>query len=190
MKKYIILTVMFTALFSAVFSQAFKSGEKAEALINGAWKEVTILKLVSGKKDVYEVQAITATGKSTSVIATYQVKEENLRSLNKTKTVTASTPAVTATPVVKEVPSAILGKYSIYSGIQNIYIGRFELLDGSNYKVALASDEDSYATGTYTYDAASNTIEWKTGFFWQKKWAGKLTGSRIQFSAGTYGDRK
>ncbi len=179
--------MIFTLLFNAGFSQAFKSGDNAEALINNTWKEVTVLKLVSGKKDVYEVQAITATGKATSVIATYQVKEENLRSLN--KIVTAATPSVVAV-ATKEATIPVLGTYNIYAGIQNIYIGRFELMEGGNYKVALASDEDSYATGTYIYDAAANSIEWKTGFFWQKKWAGKITNSRIQFSPGTYGDRK
>ena len=68
MKKYIMLSVVFTMLFSAAFSQAFKAGDKAEALVNNAWKEVTVLKLVSGKKDLYEVQAITATGKSSKHI--------------------------------------------------------------------------------------------------------------------------
>jgi len=87
-----------------------------------------------------------------------------------------------------------LGKYNIYSGIPSMYIGRFELKPGGQYIVALSSDEDSYATGTYQYNPATNTIEWKTGFFWQKKWGGKITNLassgniRIQFSRVTYGD--
>ena len=40
----------------------------------------------------------------------------------------------------------------------------------------------------------NSNIEWKTGFFWQKKWGGKITNSgssgniRIQFNRVTYGD--
>ena len=87
-----------------------------------------------------------------------------------------------------------LGKYNIYSGIPTMYIGKFELKAGGQYIVALSSDEDSYATGTYLYNSATSTIEWKTGFFWQKKWGGKITNSassgniRIQFNRVTYGD--
>ena len=87
-----------------------------------------------------------------------------------------------------------LGKYNIYSGIPTMYIGKFELKAGGQYIVALSSDEDSYATGTYLYNSATSTIEWKTGFFWQKKWGGKITSSgssgniRIQFNRVTYGD--
>jgi hypothetical protein len=86
-----------------------------------------------------------------------------------------------------------LGKYNIYSGIPSMYIGHFELKEGGKYIVALSSDEDSYATGTFTYDAATNIIQWKTGFFWQKKWGGKITNTsgnatRILFDKVTYGD--
>lgn len=182
--KYTTLVSILILIASATFAQTYKSGDKAEALINNTWQDVTILKLVSGKTNVYDVKSITATGKATSVIATYQVKEENLRGYQ--KAVTAASEVVT--PIVKELASPVIGKYKIYSGIQNIYIGQFEIIDNINYKVALASDEDSYATGTYTYDAASNTITWKTGFFWQKKWEGKIAGKRIQFSRQTYGD--
>jgi hypothetical protein len=170
--KYFITFLACVTLVITTFSQSYKPGDKTAALINSEWKDVTVLKQVTANPVVYEVQAITATGKNTSVIATYQVNEENMRMVNK------SGAAI-----------SVLGKYNIYSGVQHIYIGRFELFEGGNYKVALSSDEDSYATGTYAYDAATNTIEWKTGFFWQKKWEGKIIGkSRIQFSKGTYAD--
>lgn len=182
--KYTTLLAICTLIVSSTFSQAYKTGDKAEALINNAWKEVTILKLVSGKTDVYDVRAVTATGKSTSVIATYQVKEENLRGYRKVDAATA----VSATVATKEVSSPVVGEYKMYAGIQNIYMGHLVILDATNYKVALASDEDSFATGTYTFDAATNTITWKTGFCWQKKWEGKFDGKRIQLNRQTYAD--
>ncbi len=84
-----------------------------------------------------------------------------------------------------------LGGYNIFSGIPSMYIGHFELKEGGNYIVALSSDDNSYATGTYTFNAATSTIEWKTGFFWQKKWGGKLiSDSHIEFNKSTYGDSK
>ncbi len=86
-----------------------------------------------------------------------------------------------------------LGVYKIYSGIPSMYIGHFELKQGGNYIVALSSDENGYATGTYTYHPDTNTIEWKTGFFWQKKWGGKLTNpsantTHIEFNRATFAD--
>ena len=86
-----------------------------------------------------------------------------------------------------------LGTYKIYSGIPSMYIWHFELKAGGNYVVALSSDEDSYATGTYTYHPDTNTIEWKTGFFWQKKWGGKVSKpsgntTHIEFNRATYAD--
>jgi hypothetical protein len=58
----------------------------------------------------------------------------------------------------------------------------------------LSSDEDSYGTGTYIYHESDNTIEWKTGFFWQKKWGGKIVNSsggnyRITFNKATFGEK-
>jgi hypothetical protein len=92
------------------------------------------------------------------------------------------------------VAASVLGKYTIYSGIPAMYIGKFELKEGGNYIVALSSDEDSYGTGTYIYHENDNTIEWKTGFFWQKKWEGKLVNSsggniKIVFNKVTFGEK-
>ena len=90
--------------------------------------------------------------------------------------------------------ASVLGKYTIYSGIPAMYIGKFELKEGGNYIVALSSDEDSYGTGTYIYHESENTIEWKTGFFWQKKWEGKLVNVsagnfKIVFNKATFGEK-
>ena len=87
-----------------------------------------------------------------------------------------------------------LGKYLLFSGIPSMTIGRFEIKEGGHYMVALSSDEDSYASGTYIYHANDNTIEWKTGFFWQKRYQGKIVNSaagnyRIEFDKVTFGEK-
>ena len=93
------------------------------------------------------------------------------------------------------IAAGILGKYTIYAGIPAMYIGKFELKEGGNYIVALSSDEDSYGTGTYIYHEGENTIEWKTGFFWQKKWEGKIVNTsgntiKIIFNKSTFGEKE
>ncbi len=188
--KSIILSLAFLALLLPSFAGTFKAGDKAEALINNTWLEVKILRAVAGKTGLYEVQSVSTTGKTTSVFATYEVKEENLRGFKQTNAVANTAITLAA---VNETAALRLGKYNIYSGIPVMYIGNFELKEGGNYIVALVSDDANYATGTYVYHADTNTIEWKTGFFWQKKWEGKIISqpggfSRIQFNRATYGD--
>ena len=104
----------------------------------------------------------------------------------------SSTTALAAIHADTTKPAAIqhTGKYKLYAGIPSMYIGHFELKGDGTYLVALSSDEESYATGTYVYHPDTNAFEWKTGFFWQKKWGGKITGTgnntRIEFNRNTY----
>ncbi len=118
--KYILTLSTALLMMVSVFSQAYKPGDKAEAFISSAWKEVTILNLVAGKKDVYDVRAVTETGKTSSVIATYQVKEENLRGYKKAE---SAQPTAAIAVTAKELASPVTGTYKLYAGIQHIYFG-------------------------------------------------------------------
>ena len=186
--KYLLYLSMAILAVQTGFCQTFKAGDKAEALINNVWKEGKVLKTVPGKPNVYEIEiAGIRQGIAKSVV---QVNKTNLRTV-KTNTVTVATTAATT-----EAPKTVdphLGKYDLYSGIPSMYIGHLVLLTGGKYKVALSTDEDNYELGSYTFDAATNTIEWQSGLFKNNSWKGKLLNPsgnnfKIEFNKVTFAE--
>lgn len=185
--KYLLCLSFFVLAMQTGFSQTYKAGDKAEALVNNAWKEVKVLKAVPGKPNVYEVEiAGIRQGIGKSVV---QVNNTSMR------TVKINTVTVAATTATTEVPKMVdphLGKYDLYSGIPSMYIGHLILLTGGKYKVALSTDENNYEFGSYSFDAASNTIEWQSGLFKNNSWKGKLTNAgsnfRIDFNKVTFAE--
>ena len=186
--KYLLCLSMVIFALQTGFSQTFKAGDKAEALINNVWKEGKVLKTVPGKPNVYEVEiAGTREGIGKHIV---QVSKTSLRTV-KTNTITVSTNTATS-----EAPKTVdphLGKYDLYSGIPSMYIGHLVLLTGGKYKVALSTDEENYEFGSYTFDAATSTIEWQSGLFKNNSWKGKLlnpSGSnfRIEFNKVTFAE--
>jgi|GEM_PF-4184087 len=176
---YLVCFLIFVFGMQTGFSQAYKAGDKAEAFINNAWREVKIVKAISGKNNMYEVQM--AAGKNT-----LQLNKASLRA-----TTAAAIPSSIKTVVNSG--NLHLGKYDLYSGIPTMYIGHIVLLADGKYKVAFGTDEDNYEMGNYTFHASSNTIEWQTGLFKNKGWGGKLVARsgntyRIEFNSSTYAE--
>lgn len=189
--KYLLCFSFFMMSMQIGFSQTWKAGDKAEALINNAWKEVKILKAVAGKTGIYEVEAVgVANRQETSKIA-IRVSRGNMRAVKSTTSTVAVETAV-KTETTKTVDPH-LGKYDLYSGIPAMYIGHLVLLTGGKYKVALSTDEANYEFGNYTFDASTNTIEWLNGLFKNNNWKGKLINTsgnnfRIEFGKVTYAE--
>ena len=112
-----------------------------------------------------------------------------------------STPAaknvnvVNATVTALPVSAPHVGRYELYAGVHPMYIGHFILLSNGKYKVAFDTDENNYdETGKYTYNSATNTIEWISGMFKNNNWGGKFEknekGFHIQLNKNTYADSK
>jgi len=164
--KYLICFSIFVLGIHTGFSQAYKAGDKVEALINNTWKEVKIIKVVAGKANTYQVQADKTT---------LELNKNSLRQVTKLTVVNSN---------------LHLGKYDLYSGIPTMYIGHIVLLADGKYKVAFGTDENNYEIGKYSFNEASNTIEWQTGLFKNKGWGGKLVSSgstfKIEFNTSTY----
>lgn len=187
--KYLVCFSILLMGIQTGFSQALKAGDKAEAFINNAWKEVRILKPVAGKPNMYQVETtgVANTNRQGISKAVFQVTTGNLRTVKTT---------AAAMPVTVETPKTIdphLGKYDLYSGIPSMYIGHLVLMTGGKYKVALSTDETNYEFGNYTFDASTNTIEWQNGLFKNNNWKGKLVNTsgnifRIEFGKVTYAE--
>ncbi len=190
--KYLVCFSILLMGIQAGFSQALKAGDKAEAFINNAWKEVKILKPVAGKPNMYEVETtgVANTNRQGISKAVFQVTTGNLRTV---KTTAAAMPASSATVETPKTIDPHLGKYDLYSGIPSMYIGHLVLMTGGKYKVALSTDETNYEFGNYTFDASTNTIEWQNGLFRNNNWKGKLVNTsgnifRIEFGKVTYAE--
>jgi hypothetical protein len=178
---FFICLAVFVLCMQAGFSQSYKAGDKAEAFINNAWKEVTIVKAVAGKSNIYEVRS-----RSLNSVNTIQVNKNNLRV--GTRAVTANT-----SQVPQPENSLHLGRYDLYSGIPTMYLGHLILLADGKYKVAFSTDEENYETGNYLFHPGSNTIEWLSGMFRSNGWTGKLSSKganifRIEFNKATYAE--
>ena len=169
-------------------AQNYKVGDRLEARIGNEWKEVSIVKLVTGQPGVFEVRAAN-TNSNTAL----RVSKANLREM-KTNLVAAPTviPATSAASPNAAEANLHLGRYELYSGIPTMYIGHIILLSGGKYKVAFSTDEDNYEIGSYAYHADTNTIEWITGMFKHNNWGGKMVsrngGYRIEFNKASYAD--
>jgi len=72
-----------------------------------------------------------------------------------------------------------IGKYGIYSygavAAQPLYLGHFEFLPGSKYRISRTSGEPYYGEGAYRFNAASSTIEWLSGPLAAPEWGGKFS---------------
>ncbi len=190
--KYLICFSFLVMSIQIGFSQTLKAGDKVEAFINNAWKEVKVIKAVSGKPNMYEVENIGVANTNRQAIskALFQVSKENIRTV---KVVTATTTPIIATTEAVKAVDPHLGKYDLFSGIPSMYIGHVVLMTGGKYKVALSTDETNYEFGNYTFDAATNTIEWQNGLFKNNNWKGKLVNTaanifRIELSKVTYAE--
>ena len=190
--KYLLCFSFLLMSIQIGFSQIVKAGDKAEAFINNAWKEVKVLKSVSGKPNMYEVETtgVANTNRQGVSKAVFVVSKENLRTI---KVVAATTMPLTNTTEAVKTVDPHLGKYDLFSGIPSMYIGHVVLMTGGKYKVALSTDETNYEFGNYTFDAATNTIEWQNGLFKNNNWKGKLvntTGNifRIELGKVTYAE--
>lgn len=169
-------------------AQTYKAGDKAEALVNNVWKEVKIVKAVAGKTGVYEI-SVAGTNKRQGIAGnTIQVNQSAIRSMKQQNGITTQTTAVAA----ELSADPHLGKYDLYSGIPSMYIGHIVLQTGGKYRVALSTDESNYELGTYKYDAASNSIEWLTGFCRNSNWKGKITNTsgvfRIELNRASFAE--
>ena len=179
--KYLVCFSIFAVCMQTGLSQTYKAGDKLEAFINNAWKEVKIVKAVAGKNNMYEVQVNYRGAKKNN----FQVNKNNLRMIKQA--------GVTNTPLLAKQESTLhLGKYDLYSGIPAMYLGHLLLLREGKYKVAFSTDENNYETGTYLFHAESNTIEWLSGMFRNNRWGGKFNKSgnafRIEFNKVTYAE--
>lgn len=176
--RYSVCLLLFLLASLAGNSQAYKTGERAEALINNVWKEVTIIKTVAGKPGIFEVR----TDLSRTPVMKWQVSKSSLRVLTK---------PVSNSPAPEMVLH--LGRYDLYSGIPTMYLGHIILLQEGKYKVAFSTDEDNYATGTYVFHAASSVIEWLSGMCLSNGWSGKFSKKgansyHIDFNKATFAD--
>ena len=91
---YLAFFLIFVFGMQTGFSQAYKAGDKAEAFINNAWREVKIVKAISGKNNMYEVQV--AAGKNT-----LQLNKASLRA-----TTTAAMPSLQTRTCIRSVTSS------------------------------------------------------------------------------------
>ena len=174
-------------------AQTYKVGDRLEARIGNDWKEVVVVKAVTGKPGLYEVKAANTNNNRGASLTTQTVSKANLRTI-KTNLIAApvAIPSASAAAPAGAEAGLHLGRYELYSGIPTMYIGHIILLSGGKYKVAFSTDEDNYEIGSYTYHADTNTIEWITGMFQHNNWGGKMVshngGYRIEFNKASYAD--
>jgi hypothetical protein len=71
------------------------------------------------------------------------------------------------------------GKYGIYSygavAAQPLYLGHFEILAGSRYRVSRTSGPPYFGEGTYRFNSANSTVEWLTGPYASPEWGGQFS---------------
>jgi hypothetical protein len=172
-----------------IWAQPYKAGEKVEARINNSWKSVSIVKQVTGKNNLFEVQLLGTTTNSPDAGKKILVTADNLR-----KPLTANIATATDTKTNTVYAGAVhLGKYELYSGIPSMYLGQLILEKDGKYRIAFNTDEDNFDTGTYVFHPENSTIEWTSGMFRNNNWGGKYIsrGSgafRIEFNKATFAE--
>lgn len=184
MRKIIWLTGFLALMITGNtgFAQTYKAGDRAEALINNVWQEVTIVNAVAGKPKTFAVKTISG---NTPVL---EIAQKTIRPLQ------VSTVKGPVSAMKVQTPENVhLGKYELFSGIPSVYIGHIYLLEDGKYKVAFGTDEDNYEIGKYSYNNATNSLQWETGLFKNKGWTGKLVntsgkGYRIEFNKVTFAE--
>lgn len=165
MKKYIITILFFLHLAVTGFCQSFKEGDRVMVQLNGSWTKAVIVKAVAASQTSFQVklqQVRTAKNTTTTSIVTVPLQKIKVDDVS----------AIVATAV--ESNTALAGRYQILTGIQKNYIGHFYLSADGSYRVALNSDEDTYASGTYQYVPETQSVKWLSGLFFQNRWEGKL----------------
>lgn len=155
-------------------SQKFTGGEKVMVQLNGNWMPAVIVDAASADKKSFRVKLQNIRGSKNAAMNSFlTVAIQNIRQNNTLTTHTTGTAAAQQKTTV-EVNNALLGRYQIYTGIQKNYIGHFFLKADGTYRVALSSDEDSYAQGTYEVAPDGQAVQWSGGLFFHNRWGGKL----------------
>ena len=183
--KYGFCFLFLVMCMQTVMAQTYNTGDKLEALVGNAWKPVTVIKVVAGNPNFYEVKTIATNNNRGAAVTSITVNKTNLRRI-------IQNPDEPAKTVVPE-SNIHLGRYELYSGIPTMYIGHIIMMAGGKYKVAFDTDENNYAQGTYAFHPETNTIEWISGMFKNNNWGGKLvakpgSGFRIEFNKASYAD--
>lgn len=152
----------------AGFSQTFKEGDRVMVQLNGSWTKAVILKAGSGKQAGFQVKLLqvrNAKNAASDLVRTVPLQQ--IRADNKVGAVNTDKTTDRLNPV-------LMGRYQILTGIQKNYIGHFFLSADGTYRVALNSDEETYASGTYQYVPETESVKWLSGLFFQNRWDGKL----------------
>jgi ribosomal protein L21E len=168
MKKYAITILCLLHIAVTGFCQSFKVGDRVMVQWNGSWTKAVIVKAASGSQTGFQVKLQevrsaknTATG-SLVTVPMQQIKVDQVAA------------AVTSVKPEAAPNTALIGRYQIFTGIQKNYIGHFYLSADGSYRVALHSDEETYAAGTYQYVPETQSVKWLSGLFFQNRWEGKL----------------
>ncbi len=169
-------------------AQQYKAGDKLEAYINKAWKEVTVVKAVQGKTNMYQVKL--ASQNNRIIVPTPVTISNTYLRLPKSAVVSVLASAKAADPGIGNVH---VGRYEIYAGVPSMYLGHVILLANGKYKVAFNTDEENYdETGVYRFNNDTQTIEWVAGMFKNNNWGGKLVKKdntyRIEFTSTSFAD--
>ncbi len=188
--KYLICFFVLAGCLQTGFAQQYKAGDKLEAYLNNTWKEVTVVKTVLGKTNMYQVKLVSQHNRSTAT-APVTISNTNLR-LPKSKTVLVPVP-VSVKASDPGIGNVHIGRYEIYAGVPSMYLGHVILLANGKYKVAFNTDEENYdETGVYRFNNDTNTIEWVAGMFKNNNWGGKLVKKentyRIEFTSTSFAD--
>jgi len=146
----------------------FKVGDKVEAY-NVGWYKATVLEIGSGSMSGYlKVHYDDFSSASDQFIALRNIRARpNARSAAAGAAASAS--ARNAGPR--------LGRYLIRSygnPTIPIPIGELELLSGGRYR-AMANGGRVIGQGTYSFDAASSTVQWLSGPYKEAGWLGQFT---------------
>lgn len=170
--KPFVLLLALMSMAVAGNSQKFTVGEKVMVQLNGNWMPAVIADAASADKKSFRVKLQNIRGSKNAAMNSFlTVAIQNIKPDNTAVTNTGSALQQKATA---ELNHAITGRYQIYTGIQKNYIGHFFLKADGTYRVALSSDEDTYAQGTYELLPDEQVIKWSGGLFYHNRWGGKL----------------
>lgn len=180
MKPFVVLLVLMS-MSVAGHSQKYTAGEKVMVQLNGNWMPAVIVDAASADKKSFRVKLLYMRDTKNAVMNSFlTVAIQHIKPDNTVATNTSTTTVQQKT--VAELNNALLGRYQIYTGVQKNYIGHFYLKAGGAYRVALSSDEDTYAQGTYEISPDGQTVKWLGGLFYHNRWEGKL----VKQENGTY----
>lgn len=173
-KPFVVLLVGM-GMAVAGHAQKYTAGDKVKVQLNGNWEPAVIVDVASADNKNFRVKLQNTRGSKNAAMNTFlTVAIQNIKP-DHTSTAVTNTNTVTGQQKAKAEPdNTLLGRYQIYTGIQKNYIGHFYLKADGTYRVALSSDEDTYAQGTYEVLPDEQTIKWLGGLFYHNRWGGKL----------------